>query len=166
VGTGGGPSVLASDEMERAGLKLPRFSPEMQAELRQFLPLAGSIFSNPVDATDLLSPEAILATMHVISKIPNIHMLVYHLGFHPVSRWGDGRLSSAAFLQPTIDALIEVQRAADKPVLIALNPAPDLHGMKDFLTVQEAFVEAEFPVFHSLRQMAKAMARVIAWNQA
>jgi len=38
--------------------------------------------------------------------------------------------------------------------------------MKDFLTVQEAFVAAGLPVFHSLRQVAKAMARVVAWNRA
>jgi hypothetical protein len=37
--------------------------------------------------------------------------------------------------------------------------------MPDFLAAQEAFVKAGFPVFHSLRQAAKAMARVVAWNQ-
>jgi len=166
VGAGGGPSVLASDEMEKAELHLPYLSPEVQADLRQFLPLAGSIFSNPVDAPNLASPEAISATMRVLGKIPDIHMLVYHLGFHPISRWGGGRFSSAAFLRPVIDALIETQQAIGKPVLLALRPAPDLPGMKDFLAAQEAFVEAGFPVFHSLRQVAKAMARVVAWNQA
>ena len=166
VGTGGGPSVLASDEMEKAGLQLPRLSPEVQAELRQFLPLAGGIFGNPVDATNLLSPKAISATMRVVGKVPDIHMLVYHLGFHPVSRWGDGRFSSAAFLRPAIDALIEAQQATGKPVLLALRPAPDLPGMKDFLAAQEAFVDAGFPIFYSLRDMARAMARVVAWNQA
>ena len=166
VGAGGGPSVLASDEMEKAELHLPYLSPEVQADLRQFLPLAGSIFSNPVDAPNLASPEAISATMRVLGKVPDIHMLVYHLGFHPISRWGGGRFSAAAFLRPVIDALIEAQQAIGKPVLLALRPAPDLPGMKDFLAAQEAFVEAGFPVFHSLRQVAKAMARVVAWNQA
>jgi hypothetical protein len=103
--------------------------------------------------------------MHVVGKVPDIHMLLYHLGFHPVSRWCDGRLSSATFLQPLIDTLIDVRQATGKPVLLALRPAPDLHGMKDFLAAQEAFVGAGFPVFHSMRQAAKAMARVAAWNQ-
>jgi len=165
VGTGGGPSVLASDEMEKAGLHMPRLSPEVQAELRQFLPLPGAIFGNPVDATTLTSPEAISATMRVLGNVPDIHMLIYHLGFHPASRWGDGRLSLATFLQPAIDALTQAQQATGKPVLLALRPAPDLGGMKDFLAAQEAFVGAGFPVFHSLRQAAKAMARVVAWNQ-
>ena len=166
VGAGGGPSVLAGDEMEKAGLRLPSLSPEVQAQLRQFLPMAGTIFSNPVDATNLVFPEVISATMHVLVEVLDIHMLIYHMGFHPVTRWGDGRLSSPEFLQPAIDALAQAQKATGKPVLLALRPAPDLDGMKDFLAAEEAFAGAGFPVFHSLRSAARAMARVVAWNQA
>ncbi len=166
VGTGGGPTVLASDEVEKAGLHLPRLSPEVEAELRQFLPLPGTIFGNPLDARSLMSGDGISATLRVLGKVSNIHMFIYHLGFHPASRWGGGRLSSPAFLQPVINSLKEVQQATGKPVLLVLRPAPDLSGMKDFLAAQEAFVEAGFPVFHYLRQAAKAIARAVAWNQA
>jgi acyl-CoA synthetase (NDP forming) len=165
VGTGGGPSVLASDEMERAGLRLPRLSSEVQAELKQVLPVAGGIFDNPVDATTLLSPKSISATMHILGKVSEIDMLIYHLGFHPVSRWGGGPLSSQTFLQAIIDALKEAQQATGKPVLLALRPAPNWDGMKDFLGAQEAFVAAGFAVFHSLRQAATAMAGVVAWRR-
>ncbi len=166
VGAGGGPSVLASDEMEKAGLKIPRFSAEVQAELQDFLPLAGSIFVNPVDAPTLTSPDAILATMRVLSKLADIHMLVYHMGFHPISRWGGGRFTSEAFLQPAVDALVQVQQESGKPVLLALFPPLDLGGMREFLAVQEAFVGAGLPVFHSLRQAARAMALVTAWKHS
>ena len=165
IGAGGGPSVLASDEFEKAGLYLPQFSPEVQAQLRQVLPLAGSIFSNPVDSYPLVSPEAIAETIHVLSSVPEIHMLVYHLGFHPISRWGDGRFSSESFLRPVIDSFREMRQITGKPILIALRPAPDLCGMRDFLAVQEAFANASFPVFHSMRQAARAMARVIDWSR-
>lgn len=165
VGAGGGPSVLASDEMEKAKLHLPQLSPEVQAELKQYLPLAGSIFSNPLDTPNLASPEAISVAMRVLGKVPDIDMLVYHLGFHPISRWGGGRFSSPAFLQPVIAALMEVRQTTGKPVLMVLNPALDLNEMKDFLAAQEAFVAAGLPVFHSLRQVARAMARVVAWSQ-
>lgn len=166
VGTGGGPSVLASDEMEQAGLRLPPLSPEVQTELKRLLPLAGSIFGNPVDATTLVSPQAISATMRVLGNIPEIDMLVYHLGFHPVSRWGGGLVSSPAFVRAVIDTLTDARRTTGKPLLVALRPAPDRGGIKDFLAAQEAFVEAGFPVFHSLRRAGVAMARVVAWNRA
>ena len=166
VGQGGGPTVLAGDEIEKAGLCLPCLSSQVQAELRQSLPMAGGIFGNPIDATNLLFPEAVFATMRVLGRVADIHMLIYHMGFHPTSRWGDGRLSSAAFLEPAIDALARAQKATGKPVLLVLCPSPNLDGMKDFLAAQEAFAGAGFPVFNSLGQAAKAMARVVAWNQA
>jgi hypothetical protein len=120
----------------------------------------------PVDATSLLSPEAIFNTMRVLGKVPSIHMLLYHLGFHPISRWGEGRLSSADFLQPIIEALTEAKTVTGKPVLSVLRPAPDLDGIEDFLGAQAAFAAAGLPVFHSLYQAAIAMARVVSWNQA
>jgi len=165
VGTGGGATVLAGDEMEKAGLHLPHLSPEVGEDLREFVPLAGSIFGNPMDAMSLMSGEGISAILRRLGELPDIHMFIYHLGFHPRSHWGIRRLSSSSFLQPVIDAFLEVQRATGKPVLLVLRLPPDLLGMKDFLATQEAFVSAGFPVFHSLRQVAKAMARVVAWSQ-
>lgn len=166
LGVGGGPSVLASDEMEKGGLHLPPLSPEVQGELRQVLPLAGAILSNPVDATTLQSPEAISATLRVLGKVPDIHMFIYHLGFHPVSCWGDSLVPLETFIQPAVDAFTQAQQATGKPILLALRPPPDLDGMKLFFAAQKAFVGAGFPVFHSLQQVARAMARVVAWYQA
>jgi len=165
VGAGGGPSVSASDEMEKVGLSVPRLSPEVQSELKKYLPLAGSIFNNPVDTPNLASPEAMLAALRVVGRVPDIHMVVYHMGFHPISRWGGGRFSSADFLKSATDALRQAHEETGTPILLALNPATDLNGINDFLAVQEVFVGAGFPVFHSLRQAARAMARVVAWNQ-
>jgi acyl-CoA synthetase (NDP forming) len=165
IGAGGGPSVLAGDEMEKAGLRVPHLSPEVQTQLRQFLPLAGSIFGNPIDAPNLIVPEAISATMRLLGQVTDIHMLLYHMGFHPISRWGDGRHIWAPLLEPIAEALSQAQQATGKPVLVALCPPPDTAGMADFLAAQGAFVKTGFPVFHSLRQAARAMASVIAWNQ-
>jgi hypothetical protein len=36
--------------------------------------------------------------------------------------------------------------------------------MTEFVAAQQAFAEAGFPVFYSMRQLARAMVRVIAWN--
>jgi len=165
IGAGGGPSVAASDEMEAAGLTVPRLSEAVQAELKKRLPLAGSIFVNPIDAGNLTSPEAMAAAMAVVGGVPDIHMLLYHLGFHPIGRWGIGRFSQSAIVESFVRALDQAREKTGKPVLLALRPPEDLNGMKEFLDVQEALVQAGFPVFHSLRQGALAMARVISWNQ-
>ena len=166
VGAGGGPAVLASDEVEKARLELPHLSPEVQSELRSHLPLAGSIFSNPVDTPNLATPRAIAAALRILSRAPDIHMIVYHLGFHPISQWGLGRFSSPAFLEPVITSFVEATEATGKPVLLALRPPLQLNGMEEFAAARAAFVNAGLPVFHSLRAGARAMSRAVAWRQA
>jgi acyl-CoA synthetase (NDP forming) len=123
------------------------------------------MFCNPLDTPNLATPEAISAAVRILANVPDIHMLVYHLGFHPISRWGYQRFSLPEFLDPVIEVLSEARSRAKKPVVLALRPAMDESGLKEFLTAQEAFVKAGFPVFHSLHQGAKAMARVTAWSQ-
>jgi acyl-CoA synthetase (NDP forming) len=165
MGAGGGPSVLASDELEKAGLQVPPLSKATQAELLKFLPLAGSILINPIDAGNLATPEAIAATMKVVSRVPEAHLLLYHLGFHPISSWGGGRFAQPSFLNPTIEAISAVKQSSGKPILMVLRPPLSLDNMKDFLAVQNAFMKAGLPVFYSMHQAGKAMARIIAWKK-
>jgi hypothetical protein len=47
---------------------------------------------------------------------------------------------------------------------MALGPAHNAEGMKEFLEVQAAFVAAGLPVFHSLRDLARAVQRIIVWK--
>jgi len=166
MGAGGGPSVLASDEMEKEGLLVPCLSPAVQEELKQSLPVAGSIFINPLDTPNLIIPEAISTAMQVLGRVPVIQMFIYHLGFHPISDWGLGRLSPENFVKPAIGVMKEALRKTGKPVLLALRPPQGLNGMTEFLDAQQAFVEGGFPVFYSMRQLARAMVRVIAWNRS
>jgi acyl-CoA synthetase (NDP forming) len=165
LGAGGGPSVLAGDELEHAGLRIPSFSPAVQAELKQGLPVAGSIFINPLDTPNLVVPEAISTALRVIGRVSEIQMLIYHLGFHPLSRWGWGRMALEGFITPAIGVMKEAQRVSGKPLLLALRPPQDPPGMAEFLAAQEAFVKAGFPVFYSLRRLARALVRVIAWSR-
>lgn len=165
VGAGGGPSVLAGDGMEREGLRLPPLAPDVQAELKARLPVAGGIFLNPIDTTNMTDAGAISTAMQILGRVPEIHMLVYHLGFHPIGSWGMGRFSTEAFLKPAIEAMQGAAQGTGKPVLLALRPPEDLEGMKEFLVAQEAFVQVGFPVFHSMRALARAMARAIGWRR-
>jgi acyl-CoA synthetase (NDP forming) len=166
LGAGGGASVLAGDEMETQGLRMPSFSPRVQAELKKRLPVAGSIFINPLDTLNLILPEAISKALQVLGRIPEIHLLIYHLGFHPLSRWGGGRFSLESFVNPAVGVMKEARRKSGKPILLALSPPQDLDGLAEFLAAQQAFLQAGFPVFYSLRRLARAMVRVIAWNKS
>ncbi len=163
VGVGGGPSVQASDQIEAAGLDLPQLSKGVQKELSKFLLIAGAIFANPLDATNLIFPDVIYKTMKVLGEVPEIHILMYHMGFHPVSRWGGGLFSNDFFLKPAVEALHKAKTETGKPVIIVLGQASDMVGTEEQLKVQEAFVRGGLPVFHSLEKAAIGMARVEAW---
>ena len=165
AGLGGGPSVQASDQMEQAGLHFPSFTPDTYRELTTFLPSAGAIFSNPLDATNILRPDIIYRTMKTLGKAPAIHMMMYHMGFHPATRWGEGLFANELFLKPALEALQNAHEETQKPVFLALGPAADLVGMDERLKVQEASVKAGLPVFHDFRKAALAMARVEAWQR-
>ncbi|MFC1860832.1 acetate--CoA ligase family protein [Chloroflexota bacterium] len=163
IGYGGGPSVLASDEIEKEGLHLPPLSLELQVELKRFLPFVGGIFTNPVDNENLILPDEVYTTLCTLGKASDIHTFIYHMGTSPMSRWGDVRFSSPDHLQDMVNALTKAKKTTGKPVILVLRPPVDVAAMKNFLAVQEAFVKAGLPVFHSPRQAARALARFIGW---
>jgi acyl-CoA synthetase (NDP forming) len=164
VGVGGGPSVEAGDRMEAVGLELSALSPEVKAQLKNLLPNDGAIFTNPLDTTNLIYPDVIYNTLKVIGGSPGIDMIMYHMGFHPVTRWGGGIFSSEFFLKPATEALHKSHREINKPVLMALGQASDMAGMEEVLKVQAAFVNAGLPVFRSIEKAGLAMERVAAWR--
>ncbi len=163
LGVGGGPSVEAGDHMEQAGLQLTALSAQAQAELKGFLPNAGGIFSNPLDATNLVFPDVIYQAMTALSRSPGVDIMMYHMGFHPVTRWGDGRFANDFFLKPAAEAMLKAGRETGKPVVLALGPASDAAGTEEQLKVQDGFVKAGLPVFRSIEKAGLAMARVEAW---
>ena len=165
VGRGGGPSVLASDEMELAGLIVPPVNPDTRQELGRWLPLAGSILFNPVDSAPLFQGDTIRAVMGILAVLPEVHLLMYHLGFHSASRWGHGRFSDPGFLEAAIAAMQAVRTESGKPVAVFLRPAADQLGAPEFRTVLDACVRAGFPVFHTMRHGARAIAGVIRWRE-
>lgn len=162
-GLGGGPSVQASDHLEQLGLTLSPFCSTVNDELKTFLPFVGGIFSNPLDAGNLINAEIIYKTIKVLAKSPEIDMMMYHLGFHPVSRWGDGQISREDFLEPATEGMKRAAEETGKPVLIALGPASDKEGMQELWQVQSAFVKAGLPVFKAIDKTGLAMSRVAEW---
>ncbi|MBU4315634.1 MAG: CoA-binding protein [Proteobacteria bacterium] len=165
LGAGGGPSVFAGDVLEKEGLRLPALSPDTQQELKKVLPVDGSIFANPLDTPNMASPAAIQQALAIMGKMPEVHMMAYHQGFHPISRWGMNRFSSNEFKRDFVAALLNAERENGKPVFAVLRPPMDLSGMEEFLDVSSALVKAKLPVFYDLEKFAKALSRVVNWKK-
>ncbi|NQU66043.1 MAG: CoA-binding protein [SAR324 cluster bacterium] len=164
IGAGGGPSVLAGDQIEKEGLQMPPFPAALQDQLKEVLPVAGSILSNPLDTPNMATPEAITAGLKVLSGAADIDIIIYHLGFHPISKWGFGFFSSRERIQEIVDAMKAGMGTRKKALMLALRVPHTMEGMQEFLTAQEVFIENGLPVFHGMGDLAKAMHRVINWN--
>ena len=65
VGNGGGGSVLATDEFERAGFRLPPIPPQVRDNIRRLVPAAGSMQRNPIDAAPLMGIQQALFLQQV-----------------------------------------------------------------------------------------------------
>jgi acyl-CoA synthetase (NDP forming) len=165
LGAGGGPSVFAGDVLEREGLCLPALSPDIQQDLKKVLPVDGSIFANPLDTPNMASPLAIAQALAIMGRMPDIHAMAYHQGFHPISRWGMNRFSSEDYKRAFVEALLSAAHACRKPVFAVLRPPGDLKGMEEFLAVRSALVKANLPVFYDLEKFAMALSRVVNWKK-
>ncbi|MDD5703160.1 MAG: CoA-binding protein [Dehalococcoidales bacterium] len=164
LGQGGGATVQLSDLTETAGLKFPTLTNKIADELRTFLVLVGAIIGNPLDASNLVDPQTIYRTMKVLGKSPDINMIMYHIGLHPATRWGQGRFANDLFLRPAVECFRKANDEIQKPVLLAMGMASDKEGIDEMFYVRDAFVKAEVPVFYEISTAALAMSRVVDWH--
>lgn len=67
----GGPSVVAADSAEQAGLKVPALASDAQAALRTLLPSFAAV-GNPVDLTPQVAPERIAEAVRLVFDQPEI----------------------------------------------------------------------------------------------
>jgi acetyltransferase len=71
VTNAGGPGILATDALERAGLQLARFNPETLHELEKFLPDAASA-ANPVDVLGDARSDRYRFALETVTQDPHV----------------------------------------------------------------------------------------------
>lgn len=75
VTNAGGPGIMASDAVERAGLRLASLTPEIQKELREALPAAASV-ANPIDVLGDAPADRYALAIEAALKDPNVGILL------------------------------------------------------------------------------------------
>ncbi|MEE9286306.1 MAG: CoA-binding protein, partial [Dehalococcoidia bacterium] len=124
VGAGGGSSVFAADEIGEAGLQCPSLPERVQAQLRELVPVAGTIIRNPIDATDILEPTKLEQILRIAGQAENIDVIIYHLNIG----WGRHMSSrNTTSVDPdqrahlTMDAMLRAREATGKPIVVTLR---------------------------------------------
>jgi acyl-CoA synthetase (NDP forming) len=107
----GGPSVVAADAAEAAGLRVPALPAECRLALRAHLPDFGAD-GNPVDMTPQMEPEGFAPSVRLVLEAPEIS--------------GAVAIDIGLDRPEYADALAAAQAATGKPVVACTVDTPDM----------------------------------------
>ena len=169
VGGGGGIGVAAADALERAGLSVPVFAPELQRKLTALIPAAGASARNPVDIAGPFPPppmlRAVLETVCTEAEIDII--IVDEIQMVIVApRKGDAAppegLSDELMRVP-----VEIKEKYAKPV-VAVMPVEavsvaTLASEGERRKVTDFLHERGIPVFLTLERAARALVNLTGY---
>ena len=164
MGIGGGASVIIADEFSRAGLVLPRFSPETRQRLISLYSTeAGKIFKNPIDMNNFESEAAFNETIKTIEADDQVDFLVLHVAF---DHFGLISTEDKERVTAIYSALIlNSKNKVEKPVAVILHSfAADRTG-KMAIDIRNNLTKAGFAVFPSVRRAAVALDRFIRFQE-
>ena len=105
VTNAGGPGILATDALERAGLKLARFKPECIKALEQFLPDAASA-ANPIDVLGDARADRYRFALEQVIKSPSVDGILVILTPQAMTE-----------IVETADVITEISEKVDIPIL-------------------------------------------------
>jgi len=161
IGVGGGVSVLAADAAERAGLPVPPIPPDLQTELREFIPIAGSSVRNPLDTHAVHDHGQFLKLTGILSRAPEIHNLI------AIARvdWAFGRPNTDmdAFLAQLVKTCVEGQQEARRPLAVALTAPAKPEVMDAMLRFQSMAAAAGLAVYPTVQRALEAIALAWPW---
>ena len=107
----GGPSVVAADAAEAAGLDVPPLSSACRVALRAHLPAFGAD-ANPVDMTPQMEPDGFRPSVRLVLEAPEVS--------------GAVAIDIGLDRPEYADALVSAQAATGKPIVACTVDTPDM----------------------------------------
>jgi len=162
LGTGGGSSVVAADACSRAGLDVPPLSAEARAELRETIPAAGNIITNPVDAHDVMTdPAQMPPVLEVLSSQDYLDMVVVYFHIDWMYDVAPDRIAAlATFLAESGAAYMN-----GKPLVAtwrSYRSGPEYRQV--IQEMGEILVDGGIPLFPDIDSTARALARLAGYS--
>ena len=163
IGAGGGGSVFAADECERAGLVVPRLPPEMRQEIKKFAPETWLLINNPLDASVTGSRDTLFQAARLVAAWDEIDFLLTVTA--PI--WGLNLVGGMADFFRFVDTYMEIATTYKKPMAVVVPPAnvPEDWKWQALMEGQRKLSEAGFPVYPSISRAARALSRVLEYHE-
>lgn len=162
IGFGGGASVQASDDCEKAGLHLPALPQEIRDQLRTFITEQGSMFRNPIEPQiGFMDPGSFARTIRIVAGWEGIDVVIAHI---PVGATPFATGTTDA-LHRMLEPIIRCSRQIDKPMVLALHSVISAQEWQGMLDAQRRCYEVGLPLFHSVGKAAGAIFKFSQYHQ-
>jgi acyl-CoA synthetase (NDP forming) len=164
LGTGGGIGVAAADSCARAGLHLPELPAGLMQRLRDYIPPAGNMIRNPIDAHIILRDLRLLGpTLELLAAQPDLDMFILSLHLD----WLFGLENGAHIEKIGRYVAAEARRfTRDKPLVVVWRQyQPDERIHESRLSLTRILIEGGIPVFEGLDRAVKALAKAAAYHR-
>ncbi len=162
LGTGGGVGVAAADSCARAGLEMPGLPEPVMARLREFIPPAGNMIRNPIDAhLILMNLELLGPTLQLLSAQSFLDMFVISLHLDWIFGLEEGRQ-----IERIGDYLAEEARryTNGKPLVVVwrqYQPNPAMHASR--LNLEKKLLAARIPIYEGLDRAVSALSKAAGY---
>ena len=159
IGRGGGIGVVATDICERAGLKVPPFSQETQAKLREIKPDAGAGLRNPVEPKMGMegATEFYLRGLPIIDADSETDIILIQMA---VDIYGGGDADLRQTLTESAYALCAAADSIKKPVAVAIFTGGRPETVLAAAAARDILTKAGIAVFSGVESAARAIARI------
>jgi acyl-CoA synthetase (NDP forming) len=142
-------------------LHLPPLPQALRAELRQFVPVAGTGLGNPVELPWMEDRERFSRTMDLVASAPGIDLILVLARFN----WIPTGQTPAEFTHSSVDALAQASSRTNKPVAVAVAPPRTTETMAMLIDFHEACARAALPVYPSIERALNAIAKFLRWHE-
>lgn len=161
IGSGGGVSVQAADDVSQAGLNLPELPAGVRKELHNIYGTeAGYMFRNPVDMPIWAKVEAVVSTIKIISESDTVDAVIMQF---PFDLWA--MIDQAQARQKFVELVPEVIKVIKKPMVVVLHNAVTSNSRQRADEAHDKFVEMGLPVYSSIHRAANAMSKCISYYE-
>ncbi|MDY6911664.1 MAG: CoA-binding protein [Chloroflexota bacterium] len=159
IGSGGGLSVLAADHCEDAGLKVPKFPPEVREEIGKLMPKAGSFPDNPVDSPLLGNLDKFGQIVRILNDHDDIGSMILHFEVDTTLVF-QGRETITEITR----AVIEMVGECTKPVAVVLLTVGSSGSVQAINEEQAEYARARIPVYPTIARAAQAIHKLIEYH--
>jgi acyl-CoA synthetase (NDP forming) len=188
LGNGGGASVMATDEVERAGLRMAPMPAAIRDQMKEFIDLANSMLRNPVDVSPLAAVDGfnLLREMglrkpvdvlrdraaiplggnwgrlnEVLKEWPDLDLVVFQHGFDISPMPIDDFI-----VVGSVGPLVLAARECQMPKAVVLHSMGNDQAWRSSESLRGLAAEFSLPVFLSMRGAANAIRKLIDYSRA